>query len=418
MVFHMWGMEKMMKGWIEASHALFSVGIWAIKQQNEIFRTSIESVTDYWESNFAMMQELWKIYEEMQEQHRDPMSHLTTQWNYQTFMSWQKARKQILETALDQLKILKWKEWYVFPVQQQLENYIRTNLAFTFTFDRPDYYVPNTTFERIHEWERMGIKKFSPESIEKNGETIFLIAPISGHFPTLLRKTIQALTDEWYEVCITDWKSCLQMDWETSTSLDDYTWDLSDAYEVIASGLEEGKVFDVLAVCQPGPITLSSIATSEKEWRVTPRSVTVMASPLDTSVNPTQVWEVWEDMSPVALHSAQLVSPKSWKDVYPGTYQINNFISANFDKHLEKFVSIAFKSSPLDIEEEKTLAFYHEYFAVMDIPYDFFCETIHRVFQEREWATWRVRYKDEILDLSQVTTPIAVVEWWQDDICW
>jgi len=92
-------------------------------------------------------------------------------------------------------------------------------------------------------------------------------------------------------------------------------------------------------------------------------------------------------MSPVALHSAQLVSPKSGKDVYPGTYQINNFISANFEKHLEKYMSLAFKTTPLDVEENKTIAFYHEYFAVMDIPYDFFCETIRRVFQEREWAT-------------------------------
>lgn len=407
----------MMETGIMIPNALIESSIWAMNAQIDLVRTSAAKISDYWESHFDMMKELWAIYEEMLEQHRDPLSYLTTQWDYQVFMSWQKARKQILETALTQLQILKWENGYMFPMQQQFENYIRTNLAFTFTFERPDYNIPNVTFERIYEGERMGIKKFTPESWETNGETIFLIAPISGHFPTLLRKTIQALTDDGYEVCITDWKSCLQMSGDTSTSLDDYTGDISTAYEVIAESLQEGKSFDVLAVCQPGPITLSSLALSEKQWRITPRSVTLMASPIDTSVNPTQVGEVGESMSPLTLHAAQLVSPKSGKDVYPGTYQINNFISANFDKHLEKYLSLALKMTPLNVEEEKSLAFYHEYFAVMDIPYDFFCETIERVFQQREWATGKVRFRDEVLDLSQIQTPVAVVEWAEDDIC-
>ena len=393
-----------------------SIALW--ERQCAIVADMTKGLLEYWQSNFWMMQELWTIYNDMLEQHRDPLTHLTTQGQYQNFMTWQKMRKQTLETALKQLQILKWKEWYIFPQQQQLENYIRTNLAFTFTFDRPDYNVAHTTFERIHEWERMGIKKFSPEVIEKNGETIFLIAPISWHFPTLLRKTIQALTDTWYEVCITDWKSCLQMSADTSTTLDDYTLDLSEAYDIISRTLEDGASFDVLAVCQPGPITLSSIALAEKSWGLTPRSVTIMASPLDTSVNPTQVWKVWESMSPMTLHTAQLVSPKSWKKVYPGTYQINNFIAANFEKHLKNYMDLAFQSSPLDVEQEKMIAFYHEYFAVMDIPYDFFVETVQRVFQTREWATGKVRYKDMLLDLSSIETPVAVVEWWDDDICW
>jgi len=73
-------------------------------------------------------------------------------------------------------------------------------------------------------------------------------------------------------------------------------------------------------------------------------------------------------------------------------------------------MDLAFQSSPLDVEQEKMIAFYHEYFAVMDIPYDFFVETVQRVFQTREWATGKVRYKDMLLDLSSIETPVAVVE--------
>lgn len=384
-------------------------------------------VVEYWQSNFEMMSELWGIYEEMMEQHRDPLTHLSTQWKYQNFMTGQKARKQVLETALQQLRMLKVSGWnvsdtensgeYIFPQQQQLENYIRTNLAFTFTFERPDYNVPNTNQETIYTWPRMDIEKFLPETIESNGESIFLIAPISGHFPTLLRKTIQWLTDEWYDVYITDWNSCLQMDWGTETWLDDYTQDIAEGFGIISDQLVWNSNFDVLAVCQPWPITLSAMALAEKKWMITPRSVTIMASPLDTSVNPTKVWEVWESMTQEVLQSAQLVSPKSWKKVYPGTYQINNFIIANFDSHIKNFLKLAYSTSVLDVEEEKMLNFYHEYFSVMDIPYDFFCETVERVFQKREWATGKVQYRDEILELTSINIPIAVVEWGKDDIC-
>jgi len=115
-------------------------------------------------------------------------------------------------------------------------------------------------------------------------------------------------------------------------------------------------------------------------------------------------------MSPATLHSAQLTSPKSGIQVYPGTYQISNFISANFQSHFEKYISLSTSSSPLTGEQEKTLQFYHEYFAVMDIPYDFFRETVVRVFQQREWSTGKIRYQDELFDLKHISTPLCIIE--------
>jgi len=385
----------------------------AISSQIDLFSSTVTAVGEYWQSNFKNSSELSNIYKEMLEWKMDIKSFITTSGGYQNFMSHQKMRKELLEVGLNQLQLLKWEKWYLFPEQQRLENYIRANLAFTFTFDRPDFNIQWASEKNIYRWERVRILEFTPDVEREKQEKILLVAPISGHFSTLLRKTIQALIDDWKQVYITDWKSCLQMDSDTDTSLDSYTQDLCDVFEV----LWEKWDFDVLSVCQPGPISMTALAAAEKNGTTLPRSLTLMASPIDTSVNPTKVWEVWENMTKVTLASAQLTSPISHKAVYPGTYQISNFISANLESHLEKFKQVAFKASPLSIEEEKTLEFYHEYFAVMDIPYDFFCETVERVFQDREWKSGVVSFKDEDMILSDISTPLCIIEWWKDDIC-
>ncbi len=384
----------------------------------DFYAQMVHSFTTSWQSSLSLYGELGSIYKEMQTQHQSPLSYTTTQEQYHSFMASQKLRKAVLETSLEQLQLFKTKNGYIFPEQQRLENYIRTNLAFTFTFERPEYKIEQAKEENIFEGERMNILRFSPEDVEKqNAENMYLIAPISGHFPTLLRKTIQALIDEGYVVYLTDWKAPLEMKKGVSTSMDDYTGDIIASYETITSELGSGEVFDVLAVCQPGPITLSSLAIAESQTSTKPRSVTLMASPIDTSVNPTKVGEVGEAMSPATLRSAQLTSPKSGIQVYPGTYQISNFISANFRDHSRKYQSLAFSAAPLELEQEKMLQFYHEYFAVMDIPYDFFRETVTRVFQQREWATGKIRYQDELFDLKTLSTPLCIIEGEKDDIC-
>jgi len=88
MTFNFWGMSDIMESWAKAWNTLFEAGLWVIVQQSKIFFDATERVLECWESNFSMMQELWGVYKEMLEQHRDPMSHMSTQWNYQTFMRW------------------------------------------------------------------------------------------------------------------------------------------------------------------------------------------------------------------------------------------------------------------------------------------------------------------------------------------
>ena len=101
----------------------------------------MQTSLSYWESVFQSSKELLQIQREMLQQHKDPLSYTTTQGEYHTFMSSQKTRKVLFETALTQLQLLKKESGYFHTELQRLENYIRTNLAFTFTFNRPSCHV-------------------------------------------------------------------------------------------------------------------------------------------------------------------------------------------------------------------------------------------------------------------------------------
>ncbi len=125
---------------------------------------------------------------------------------YHTFLEGQKARKLFFEMGLIQLKVIKSFFPVLPPLFQQVENYIRTNLAFTFTFDRPEWglALEPTVVESL---DFADIVKFETSPEKSNGRNMLLVAPMSGHFATLLRKTIESLHNAGYTVYITDWKS-------------------------------------------------------------------------------------------------------------------------------------------------------------------------------------------------------------------
>lgn len=125
-------------------------------------------------------------------------------------MEGQKTRKLSFEVALAQVKTMKVLfPALVFPFQaqifQQAENFCRANLAFTFTFERPDWDL-DIAREDIADLDFCTLTKFEAPQENPNNRSIMLVAPMSGHFPTLLRKTIQALHDDGFTIYITDWK--------------------------------------------------------------------------------------------------------------------------------------------------------------------------------------------------------------------
>lgn len=147
-----------------------------------------------------------------------------------------------------------------------------------------------------------------------------------------------------------------------------------------------------------------------------------MAGPIDVSQSPTAINETGEKLNPDVLESLKLVIPHGKKagagrSVYPAALQIMGFISTKPEEHMANYKQLAYKSSPHTEEEVKMLNFYREYFAVMDLPHEFYRDTVNRVFRGNEWANGRVDYRGERVDFSAMTTPLITVEGSKDDIC-
>lgn len=338
---------------------------------------------------------------------------------YHIFLEGQKARKLFFEMGLIQLKVIKSFFPVLPPLFQQVENYIRTNLAFTFTFDRPEWglALEPTVVESL---DFADIVKFEASPEKSNGRNMLLVAPMSGHFATLLRKTIESLHNAGYTVYITDWKSPFDVPKDKwAFTVDRYTTEVLNAFRVVEA---DGGTFDTLAVCQPSPETLTAITYAEMHGLSKPRSLTLMAGPIDVSQSPTKVNESGEKLDTNIIELLKLVIPEgkeagSGRSVYPGAVQISGFMATKLEEHLANYRNLAFKTTPFTPEEEKQIAFYQEYFAVMDLPHEFYRDTVNRVFRGNEWAKGSVEYNGEIIDFSWMTSPLMTVEWDRDDIC-
>lgn len=170
--------------------------------------------------------------------------------------------------------------------------------------------------------------------------------------------------------------------------MDRYTEEVLNAYRVVAG---DAGTFDALAICQPSPEALTATAFAEEHQLPKPRSLALMAGPIDVSKSPTAVNKASEKLTPELIDRMSLTIPEgknigAGRKVYPAPLQIMSFISAKPQEHLKNYQSLAYAKAALTVEQEKMLAFYREYFAVMDLPHTFFKETVERVFRRNEWA--------------------------------
>lgn len=345
--------------------------------------------------------------------------------SYHIFLEWQKVRRLSFEATLAQVQVIKTVfSPYLLPTQkellQQAENFCKTNLAFTFSFHRPDWNL-DIKHEAIADLDFCTLEKFEAPEENPNGRSIMLIAPMSGHFATLLRKTVESLHKDGYTVYITDWKSPFDIPWEIGEfGIEGFTEELLNCFNEITNH-QKGEAFEVLAVCQPWPETMTAVAYAEKHGLPKPESIGLMASPIDVSKNPTAVNEAGEKLTPEIMDSIKFVIP-SWypwagREVYLSAMQISMFIMTKPEEHMKKFLKLAFKNTPHTTEEQKELDFYKEFFSWMDLSHQFYKETNIKVFQENRWAKWEVTFLWEKIDFSETTTPIITFEGREDDIC-
>lgn len=247
---------------------------------------------------------------------------------------------------------------------------------------------------------------------------IVLIAPMSGHYATLLRGTVETLLP-FAEVYITDWIDARQVPLSDGTfGLDDYIDYLIDIAGVV------GPTANMVAVCQPSvPLLAAASVMAKAKDPNRPASMTLMGGPIDTRIKPTAVNTMAEDKD-IAWFDEHVVMPVPWphqgfmRRVYPGFLQLGGFMSMNLDRHM-----IAQKDFFMHLVEgdgdnaEKHRAFYDEYHAVMDLDAQFYLDTVETVFIKHALPKGTFTHHDRVINPAAIDDiALFTVEGENDDI--
>jgi poly(3-hydroxybutyrate) depolymerase len=248
---------------------------------------------------------------------------------------------------------------------------------------------------------------------------VLLVAPLSGHFATLLRETARTLLQD-HDVYITDWHNARDVALKHGAfGLDDYIAHMIRFIETMGPGTH------VVAVCQPCVAALAATAImAEDDNPAQPRSLTLMAGPVDCRVNPTGV-NTLATSKPIKWFEKNLIShvplPHAgyMRRVYPGFIQLSAFLSMNLDRHKKSFKDMYQYLVAGDVEKDKLLrVFYEEYLAVNDLPAEFYLETVEKVFQTYDLPLGKLTYGTRIVNPAAIRrTALMTVEGERDDIC-
>ena len=247
---------------------------------------------------------------------------------------------------------------------------------------------------------------------------LLVVAPMSGHYATLLRGTVEAMMQH-AEVYITDWADARMV------PLSDGRFDLDDYVDYIIEMLHHlGPDTHVMAVCQPSVPVLSAVSLMESRGdRFSPASMTLMGGPIDTRRNPTAVNLLAEKKGiewfrDNVIMQVPFPNPGFLRDVYPGFLQLSGFMSMNLDRHL-----IAHKDFFMHLVKddgdsaEKHREFYDEYLAAMDLTAEFYLQTVETVFVRHDLPKGQMKHRGELVDPSAVrTVALLTVEGENDDI--
>ena len=248
---------------------------------------------------------------------------------------------------------------------------------------------------------------------------VLLVAPMSGHFATLLRGTVKTLLPD-NDVYITDWKNA------RSVSLLHGRFDLDDFIDTIIHFMNYmGPKHHVIAVCQPAVPVFAAVALMAADGAPNqPATMTLMGGPIDTRVNPTQVNTLattrdYEWFEHNVITSVPLRYPGAFRRVYPGFLQLAGFMQMNLDRHVNAHVDLFHHLVRGDGESaEATQKFYDEYTAVMDLPAEFYLQTIRQVFQEHLLPLGAFVSRGRKVEPRAIKrTALITVEGENDDIC-
>ncbi len=247
---------------------------------------------------------------------------------------------------------------------------------------------------------------------------VLIVAPLSGHFSTLMRETVRTMVAE-HDVYLAEWVNARDVPLEAGPfGLDEYIDHVIDFLEALGPGTH------LMAVCQPGPAALAATAIlAGRGSRCQPRSLVLMASPIDTSVSPTTVNRLALDrpLSWFADHVVMPVPPGHpgcGRLVYPGFLQIAGFLSLNTERHLDQHSALYWNLVRGNWDAARSIrTFYDEYFAVLDMDAGYYLDTIDRIFQRNLLAKGELFWRGQLVNPGAIeSTALMTVEGERDDI--
>ena len=248
---------------------------------------------------------------------------------------------------------------------------------------------------------------------------VLIVAPMSGHFATLLRDTVRTTLQD-HDVYVTDWHNVRDVPMSAGRfGLDEYTDHIIDFLAAM------GPNSNLLAVCQPCVSALAAVAImSEDQHPATPASLTLMAGPIDCRISPTEVNKLATTKT-IEWFEQNLISTVPWRHggggrrVYPGFVQLSAFMSMNKERHVNAFKE--YYQHLVDDEFDKvevTRTFYEEYMAVADLSADFYIETVSRVFQTYDLPRGVFTHRGRVVNPAAIRrTALVTIEGERDDIC-
>jgi poly(3-hydroxybutyrate) depolymerase len=295
------------------------------------------------------------------------------------------------------------------------------------THDRPAFAINDVKIANrevaVHEHAALSTPFGTLLHFRKDVDTaqprVLLVAPLSGHFSTLLRGTVRTMLPE-HDVYITDWHNVRDVALAHGRfGLDEYVEHLIRFLEAIGPGAH------VVAVCQPCVQVLAAAAVmAQTNNAAQPRSMTLMAGPIDPRINPTKVNDL-ANSRPIEWFERNLIAtvpvryPGAFRRVYPGFVQLAAFMSMNIERHVKAHRELYDNLANGEHDKAQvTKAFYDEYFAVLDLSAEFYLETVRLVFQEYALPTGKLAWHGERIEPRAIRrTMLLTVEGERDDIC-
>lgn len=262
------------------------------------------------------------------------------------------------------------------------------------------------------------LKMFTHDGLPKNAPRLLIVAPMSGHYATLLRGTVERMLERCV-VYITDWADAKYV------PLAEGTFDLDDYIDYLTGFLEHiGEGAHMMAVCQPSvPAFAATAIMGANKHPCRPVTLTMMGGPIDTRESPTAVNDhaitkpyVWFKHNVITTVPTNY--PGEGRRVYPGFVQLASFMSMNLGSHMMSHYKLfQHMNAGADESADATKAFYDEYRAVCDLPAEFYLQTVDVVFQRHALPKGEFIHRGQAVDLGAITdTAILCIEGERDDI--